>query len=74
MNTAFVAKKNSDELWDTLFFSGVEFMREKTVVNGLKQYTYITPSFTLTISGTAIKINNKKFSLIEAKKWIMMNG
>lgn len=74
MNTAFVAKKNSDELWDTLFFSGVEFMREKTIVNGLKQYSYITPSFTLTISGTTIKINDKKFNLVEAKKWIMMNS
>lgn len=74
MNTAFLAKNNSDELWDTLFFCGVDFSREKSVVDGKKLYTYTTPSFTVTISGSAIKINNKKFSLIEAKKWIVMNS
>lgn len=71
MNTAFIAKTNSDELWDTLYFSGLKFSREKHTVNGQKVYIYSTPLFTLKIVGTKIEIDGKKYNLAEAKKWII---
>lgn len=70
MNTQFIAKQYSNDIWDTLFFSGKDFTREKTTLNGKKTYVFQTPEFTLTIEGNSIYIGGKKFSIYEAKRWI----
>jgi len=71
-NNHFIARQFSDEIWDTLFFSGCKFNREKKFVNGNKVYEFSTPDFVVTIEGNKIKINgNKVKSLRDAKQCIV---
>jgi hypothetical protein len=73
MNNAYLAKLACDELQDTLYFGGFEYVREREIVNGSKVYKYKTKDFTLIIKGSIITIGKEKFKRIaDAKRFIQM--
>lgn len=71
MNTHFWDKMSADEIWDTLFFTGVEFNRVKHKNNRSNQYVFITPDFDVVVENKKIKIGDKTFKYVgQAKQHI----
>jgi hypothetical protein len=61
MNDAFIAMTNSQDLRETLFFAGFEYVYEKQIIRGKKTYVYTTPDFVLKIQGKNIYLNDVKY-------------
>jgi hypothetical protein len=61
VNDAYIAMTNSQELRETLFFAGFDYVYEKQVIRGTKTYIYTTPKFVLTLQGRNIYINDEKY-------------
>lgn len=71
MNTHFIAKTNSDEIWDTMFFTGLEFNRVKHKKVGGNEYVFITPDFDVVCSGRHVIVDDQKFKYVsQAKQYI----
>lgn len=71
MNTHFIAKANSNEVWDTLFFSGVEFNRVRHKKTTGNEYIFITPDFDVVVSGRTVNVDGQKFKYVsQAKQYI----
>ena len=68
MNDAFIAMQRRDELSDTLFFAGFKNEYTKEMVRGKRAYVFKNEGWSLTISGNAITIDDKKMrNVAEAK-------
>lgn len=67
-HNAFLAKMASDELRDTLFFGGFDYVKEKSKPKGVLTYTYTAPNLELVISGRNIRINGEKMSGVSHAK------
>jgi hypothetical protein len=71
MNDAFIAMTNSQDLRETLFFAGFDYVYEKQVIRGKKAYVYTTPDFVLKIQGKNIYLNNEKFRWVSEVRKVM---
>lgn len=68
MNSNYFAFMADEELRETMFFSGLNYIRRKETLDGKKVYCYCCDEFVLTIVGNKIKINNESYSSVRIAK------
>lgn len=73
MNTHFIAKSNSNDIWDTLFFIGVPFIRRKTKTSTGSRYEYDMDGWTVVIEGNKIKVGDQVYKSANQAKHDIVN-